>query len=89
MADSDWGGDPASAKLTSFLKNRQASTACPSCGTDQWQFVDAAGHTGAVPLVQDDGGWVAPPARVPVYLLICRNCAFVRMHAKADVDQGA
>ncbi len=87
MTDSDWGGDPASARLTGFLKKRQAQTACPSCGKDQWQFLTPPEHTAAVPLVQDNGGWVSPPARVPVYILVCRNCAFVRMHAKINVDE--
>lgn len=87
MPDTDWGGDADSARLTGFLKKRAAFTACPSCGKDQWQFLTTPDHTAAVPLIQDDDGWIAPPARVPVYVLICRNCAFVRMHAKIDVDR--
>lgn len=87
QTDDDWGGDAISSRLTDFLKQRGASVACPSCGKSQWKHVHVPEHTGAVPLIQDDGAWVAPPARIPVYVLVCANCAFVRMHAKIDVDE--
>lgn len=90
MAEADderWEGDAASASLMAYLNRVGASVKCPSCGHADWELVDMPEHTAAVPLVQDNGGWVAPPARVPAYVLVCRNCAFIRMHAKINVER--
>ncbi|MBC7432376.1 MAG: hypothetical protein H7345_09955 [Rubritepida sp.] len=89
MDDNIWKGDAASAPLRAFLTRKGASPQCPSCSQESWNFVTVDGHTAAVPLIQDNGGWVSPPARIPVYVLICGNCAFVRQHAKIDVDQAS
>ena len=55
QADNDWGGDEVSSRLTSFLKQRGASVACPSCGQTKWQPIHVQDHTGAVPLSQERG----------------------------------
>lgn len=85
--DEVWKGDAASAGLRAFLTRKGATPTCASCGQERWNFVTLDGHTAAIPLVQDNGGWVSPPTRLPTYVLICANCAYVRQYAKIDADQ--
>ena len=78
--------DTETSTLQAFLSRKGAALSCPSCGQNTWTIVETPGQTAAVPLFQNNGGWVSPPAHVPAYVLICNNCAFIRMHAKLIVE---
>ncbi|WP_397586654.1 hypothetical protein [Sphingobium fuliginis] len=75
-------------KFLDFLQARGASATCSSCGKNNWNVPTDQSLTLALPINQS-GTFSMPPPSVPVRILICGNCGFVRMHAVGAVDPEA
>lgn len=77
-----------------FLRAQTNTDACPSCGTNRWG-IDGYGKDGftyAVPtnLMPGSSAPLRRPVPVlPVIVLICDHCGFVRMHRYEHVRRWA
>lgn len=76
-----------------FLEARKAPLKCPICGQDRWAVLGRQDQDDRLPVVSVRTGaeWVPtkddPELRKlieyeePVLWMVCRNCAFVRVHS--------
>lgn len=71
-----------------FLQRQGASANCASCGKNDWNVPTDNALTLALPINQGSN-FTMPPPSVPVRIMICANCGFVRMHAVGAVDPAA
>jgi hypothetical protein len=76
------------ARLNRFFELTGAeSSGCPVCGTEDWHISDEPDFEANLVLLTAPGGALTQPiAHMPVYVLVCSKCAFVRMHAKSYVE---
>jgi hypothetical protein len=75
--------------VLAFFDARGANPACPTCGRNDWEItrpdVDGATYFSLRP-----GGHGMPASsHVPSILLVCRNCAHVRIHAALPIVEWA
>lgn len=68
--------DADKATFTSYLTEKGARRACPSCGKDDWSL---APDVVSIPAYNPAGQ--TPDGVYPAILLFCNNCAFCRFHA--------
>ncbi|MGF1610237.1 MAG: hypothetical protein ACFCUQ_12630, partial [Kiloniellales bacterium] len=75
--------------ILKFLKARRAGGACPSCATNEWSIATTGtSNTAQLPIGQEHGFQI-PPVHIPLVVLICKNCGFIRAHSKKLIDQWA
>jgi hypothetical protein len=63
---------------------------CPICEVDDWGVYKS--DTGDLSLVRVPRGkrpMSNPPSALRLYVMVCRNCGFVRQHARRYVDGDA
>ena len=72
-------------KVMEFFANNEIPTDCPVCHTDSWQVPYAKSIGGnAIPWGTGDGNMFM--TGIPVLVMICAKCKFVRMHSLVDGD---
>ena len=76
------------------LAARKASPDCPICGQNEWRPTGQLGNfIGTLPLVTLDLEPLLDPEGnkpfLPVYILTCWNCGFVRLHNTTVVNEAA
>lgn len=64
-------------KIVAALEAKGVKTPCSRCSATEWNL-DA---TSLPVIMSPDGALHIPPPRLPVLLVVCRNCGFVAMHA--------
>lgn len=74
------------ADVTTFLQERCRTAVCTQCGQNQWNVrlpPPIPGYVIALPLDARKNGDkdTATLAVLPIAVLTCENCGFVRMHA--------
>jgi hypothetical protein len=75
------------------LEARWSNMACPFCRTNSWQILGDLEHVGAlIPGTSPDWEPVGAEGNgrgVLVYVLICKKCGFVRLHARDTLHDNA
>jgi predicted nucleic-acid-binding Zn-ribbon protein len=66
-------------KLNSWLKSKNVSMICPSCGHNEWSAADVV----VAPVFA--AGMVIGGPTVPMVQLICKNCAYVKLYAAVPI----
>lgn len=69
-----------------FLQDKGTTPLCPSCMKNDWNVPGDEALTLNVPIAQSNGGMTIPQPAVPVRIMICANCGFLRMHAVGIVN---
>ena len=67
------------SKVVDALSDRGASVVCVSCGKNDWIFLDNAG-------LLPEWSNKFPLAGVPIVVLACKNCGYVRTHSLAVLN---
>lgn len=72
------GGDD----IVRYLTKKKVSLKCESCGQEEWFAPDPQkeGLT-EIPVSHNDGNVRIPTPTVPVCLLICKNCSYIRQYS--------
>lgn len=80
-------------EISDKLEGLGASSACPFCGNTSWHVLDDPTLEAAVPVYLKSKTLEAAPqvrapqlTSIPLYVLSCTRCAFVRLHSKALLD---
>lgn len=76
--------------VVAYLDNAKAELGCPACGGYEWDLSDsyksAAGAQVPTLICIPPGGNIGKSAKnVPVILAICKQCSFIRMHARKPI----
>ncbi|GEM_PF-6718653 len=65
-----------------YFESVGAKGTCPCCGQNNWLSTRAPHDlVFAYVATKADGGLLVNPPSIPVTVLICENCHFVRQHA--------
>lgn len=72
----------AGDEIVRYLTKKKVSLKCESCGHGEWFAPDPQkeGLT-EIPVSLNDGAVRIPSPTVPVCLLICKNCSYIRQYA--------
>ena len=71
--------DEQKEKFGAWLHSRDSNPDCPSCGHNEWSFGDII----AVPVYPHGENQSEEPALMAQ--LICKHCAFIRLHAARPI----
>ena len=75
-------------QVAAYMAAVGAATDCPICKGEGWGVIDdQPGMVWAVPALYPNGAISAPMTTVPVVVMACVNCAFIRMHARMPIEQ--
>lgn len=71
-----------------YLVAKKARGECPSCGQNDWSLVDPTqeGVT-YLPVQNDPSTLVLGGPMIPVALMICKNCNFLRFHGLIAIER--
>jgi hypothetical protein len=73
---------PTTAELIRFLEEKSKISACPVCTNESWLVADAPAEMNwSIPADSVTGGFTIPSPSIPVFSVVCTNCAFIRIHA--------
>lgn len=64
-----------------FLEEKGRIFACPVCSENKWTLIDDGQHLAGILATPKNGGFPLPPPNLPVAVVACLNCAYVRLHA--------
>lgn len=60
---------------------------CPACGHQHWNLLDEDAEGLPSLLLQRSEVFNIPPPRLPLVVLVCVNCGFLRQHAKLFLER--
>jgi hypothetical protein len=73
--------------LVAFLHERKAISRCISCNSNDWH-ISSNSQIGAIPILSHPAAWqMPPPTTIGVALMICKNCGFVKSHARFVIEE--
>ena len=73
-------------KFLDFLHARRAKMVCEVCGSQAWEVAEPdQGLMTAFPIMVGAGASFA--TSMVMYVLICSNCGYTRLHSAVAVDQ--
>ena len=72
--------------IADFFRKKSPSLRCPVCAEDSWSYNDDSTPDSTIitdiPTSQDrSGALVAGNSTVPIVLIVCDNCGFIRLHS--------
>ena len=81
----------ASGKEVTTFMGRKAATVCHVCGHNGWDVVgmqdqEKPVQNGVLSITSPDESVDIPSLEMPVIILICRHCAFLRLHATLRIE---
>jgi hypothetical protein len=68
-------------EIKDFITAKTTNKFCPICAKGDWEIM---GGPGAIPAIvgMDDNGGIGFPARtIPLVVLACTHCAYIRLHS--------
>jgi predicted nucleic-acid-binding Zn-ribbon protein len=73
--------------VTEYFNAAGVSSTCPSCGYSKWTVIDAIDDSGkrvhpAFPLHNTDGVMQLAGANIPVVVVICNRCSYLKLYAR-------
>ena len=72
--------------VLAFFTDRKVSPLCPSCGQNTWTFLgEPDGLVPGLTLQREEGAFTIPPPIVPMVVLLCNNCYFIRAFARIPI----
>lgn len=70
-------------EVVQFFRERKTRDECPICGTADWILPDEEErYSSYLPLGDDDGKIRIGGPHIPIVVVVCSNCGFLRQHAK-------
>jgi hypothetical protein len=72
-------------EIIEFLLEKTKNSNCPTCGTNGWQIMDPADGPHAFVQCKPNGDFDLPPPLMPVAVVICKNCYYVKTHALGGI----
>ena len=81
--------DTQDQKIADFLKSKGVRFECPACGSREANTDEATGLEPMFPFYQKEHGSAVPRAVLPIYVLTCRNCGFIRVFDRKIVGGAA
>lgn len=70
------------ADIKDFLDAKKVFNGCPCCSQNSWTLIEAPhNYTWNYGSNMTDGGFVMPSPSIPVALLACNNCGYIKAHA--------
>lgn len=74
--------------IQEFLNDKKAFSGCPCCSQNAWTLIEAPqNYTWNFGSNMNDGGFVMPSPSIPVALLACNNCGYIKAHAARMIWQ--
>lgn len=75
--------------LQRFLDATSTVERCQCCGKDEWTHIEPPNQQTAwsIQSFQRSGGQIFPAPAIPVVVLVCRHCGFVRPHAEVVIQR--
>jgi hypothetical protein len=80
------GMDINADDLIKYLVAKGAKPECPSCGENDWHMSTGAQEFATLPIAKSEFYARTTESYLAVMTMICKNCGFVRMHARPLVE---
>jgi hypothetical protein len=74
-------------KFIEFLRAKKVESPCPLCGNKQWNFATEPSATSGIMRAGKGDEFNIPGEVMPIIVINCTNCGYVRAHSKFVFDE--
>ena len=75
-------------RVTKFFAHKTVSGDCPFCKSPSWDVINfPQGLEGAIPGRPPRPVFSSQEATMPVVVLSCTNCGYIRLHSLSKIDE--
>lgn len=78
-------GAITNAQIVSFLEKNTKNHNCPNCNQTSWGVVNSEQDFTGMLALPKSGGMSVPPPMIPLAMVSCQHCGYVKSFALAKV----